>query len=183
LNRRLIDGGTKTTFYEKELMKPVVIYYSLTGKTEVVATTAARVLNAEIKKIEEVNPHKPGPLVYLLGGLAAATGQGSRIKPLDFASDKYDFIMVGSPVWAGRPVPAVNAFISETDFKGKDVVVFCTGASDAKGTEVALRSLTQKVEGKAGKVIGSFAIRTVKSTEQELIEKTREEVRKYRGRK
>ena len=164
-------------------MKPVVIYYSLTGKTAVVATAAARILNAELKQIEEVKPRKPGALVYLFGGLAAMTNQRSRIKPLGLDAGKYDFILVGSPVWAGRPVPAVNAFIAETDFTKKDVVVFCTGASDAKGTEVALRSLAQKVEGKAGKVIGSFAVRTVKATEQELIEKTREEVRKYRGRR
>jgi flavodoxin len=164
-------------------MKPVVVYYSLTGKTAVVATAAARIINAEIKKIEEVSPRKPGPLVYFFGGLAAATGQGSRIKPLAFTPDKYDFIMVGSPVWAGKPVPAVNTFIAETDFKGRDVVVFCTAAGDLKGTEVAIRTMTQKIEAKAGKVIGSFAIRTAKATEQELVEKTREEVRKYRGRK
>lgn len=164
-------------------MKPVVIYYSLTGKTAVVATAAARILNAEIKKIEEVHPYKSGPLVYLFGGLAAAMGRGSRIKSLDFTPDRYDFIMVGSPVWAGRPVPAVNAFIASADFDGRDVVVFCTAAGDLKGTEVAIRTMTQKIEAKTGKVIGSFAIRTAKATEQELIEKTREEVRKYRGRK
>jgi hypothetical protein len=43
--------------------------------------------------------------------------------------------------------------------------------------------MTQKIEAKHGKVVGSFAIRTGKATEQELVEKTREEVRKYRGRK
>jgi flavodoxin len=164
-------------------MKAAVIYYSLTGKTGVVATTAARVLNAEIKKIEEVKPRGAGPLLYIFGGFAAATGQSSRIKPPDFTLDKYDFILVGSPIWAGKPVPAINSYIAATEFKGKDVVVFCTALNALKGSEVTLRILTQKIENKGGNVVGSFAIDISKTKEPEMVEKTREAVRKYRGRK
>jgi hypothetical protein len=52
-----------------------------------------------------------------------------------------------------------------------------------KGTEVTVRSLTAKVERKSGKVIGSFAISTGKATDGEIVEKTREEARKYRERR
>lgn len=163
-------------------MKAIIIYYSLTGKTALVATTAAKVLDADVRRIDEVKIRKI-PSVYFFGSLAAMTNKSSRIKPLDFNVDNYDLILVGSPVWAGKPAPAVNTFIAETAFKGKDVVTFCTAFGDLKETEVSFKNLTTKVAKKSGKVIGSFAITTGKATDQEIIEKTREEVRKYRGRR
>jgi flavodoxin len=183
--KRSFSAGKSITiaiFNERETMKAIVIYYSLTGKTELVATTVAKVLGAEVKRIEEIKPRKL-PSVYFFGGLTAMTNKSSRIKPLDFNVDNYDLILVGSPVWAGKPTPAVNTFIAKTDFKSKDVVVFCTAGGDMKGTEATFKNLTAKVAKKSGKVIGSFAISTGKATDGEIVEKTREEARKYRERR
>lgn len=163
-------------------MKAIVVYYSLTGKTELVATAAARVLGIESRKIEEVNQRKPGPVVYTFGSLAALTNSTSRIKPLELDTNNYNLVLVGTPVWAGRPVPAVNAFIKQTDFKGKDVIVFCS-CQDLKGSAKVLENLAEKVKKQTGSVIGSFAVSSNKTTDQQMVETTREEVRKYRGHK
>ncbi len=162
-------------------MKGVVVYYSLTKKTELVATTAARVIGAEIKKIEETKSRKPGMSTMILGGFAALTNGKSGIKPVDIKPANYDMIIIGTPVWAGRPVPAVNAFIAETDFQGKDVYLISTGG--APENEKAMKNLAEKVEKKAGKIIGSFYLQTNKVPNDDLVAKTREEFRKYQGRK
>ena len=63
-------------------MKPLVVYYSLTGKTKLVAQVIAKALNATLLEIEERRPI-PIPFVYLTGGFAAITNRGSKINPID----------------------------------------------------------------------------------------------------
>ena len=63
-------------------MKSLVVYYSMTGKTRLVAQAIAEALNATLLEIEERRP-VPMPFVYLSGGFRAFTNRGSRIKPVD----------------------------------------------------------------------------------------------------
>jgi flavodoxin len=166
---------------EGEIMKAIVIYFSLTGKTELVAKTAARIIGADIRKIEETSNRKSGPLTFIFGGFGAMLNAKSKIKPIDFNPANYDMVLIGSPVWGARPTPAVNEFVAETDFQGKEVFIICTSGGNGAGS--AIKNLTQKIEKKSGKVVGSFSVVTSKVPDDDLISKTREEFRKYQGRK
>ena len=48
-------------------MKSLVVYYSLTGKTRLVAQTIAEALNARLVEIREKKTRKLGPFLYLIG--------------------------------------------------------------------------------------------------------------------
>lgn len=157
-------------------MKILVAYYSFTGKTELVAKTVAQELNADLMKIEEVKGRKT-PSVYILGGFAAITNRCSKIKSEDFNLGNYDIVFLGSPVWASRPTPAINAFISEADFKGKKVVVLLT--MGGSGAEKAISNMEKKLERKQVNISGSHTISTVEREDQQLIEEAKRIARMY----
>jgi len=157
-------------------MKSLVVYYSLTGKTRLVAEAIAEALNATLVEIEERRPI-PFPFVYLSGGFAAFTNRGSKINPIDVDLKQYERIFVGSPVWAYRPAPAINSFIYKTNFEGRSVIPFFTmGGDDSKK---ALANMTTKIEKRQGKVAGSFAITSYKVSDGQIIARAKEAAKTY----
>lgn len=158
-------------------MKSLVVYYSLTGKTRLAAQAIAESLNATLAEIAETKPRKLGPFIYLVGGFGAMTNRGSKINPIEVDLKQYDRVFVGSPIWASRPVPAVNAFIYQTDFEGHSVVPFFTMGGDS--AEKAVANVRAKIEKRRGRVAGSFAIRSYQVSDEEIRTKAREAAKKY----
>jgi flavodoxin len=158
-------------------MKSLVVYYSLTGKTRLVAQAITEALSATLVEIAETKPRKLGPFIYLVGGFGAMTNRGSKINPIDVDSKQYETIFVGSPIWGSRPVPAVNSFIYQTDFEGRNVIPFFSmGGTTA---EKALANITSKIEKRQGKVAGSFAITSYGVSDEEIIARAKEAIKRY----
>lgn len=157
-------------------MKSLVVYYSLTGKTRLVAQAIAETLNAPLVEIQESRPI-PMPFVYLSGGFAAFTNRGRKICPIEVDIKQYDSIFVGSPIWASRPTPAINSFIYQANLEGQSIVPFFTMGGDS--AENALANIRAKIEKNGGKVTGSFAITSYKVSDEEIIARAREAIKKY----
>jgi flavodoxin len=160
-------------------MKSLVVYYSLTGKTKLVSQVIADALNATLLEVKEKKPRKLGPLVYLFGGFAAITNRGSKINPIDVDLKQYERIFVGSPIWASRPAPAINAFIYKTNFEGRSVIPFFTMGGD--NSEKALANITAKIEKNRGKVAGSFAITSSRVSDEQIRARAKEAIKNYQG--
>ncbi|WP_052833584.1 flavodoxin family protein [Staphylothermus hellenicus] len=90
---------------------------------------------------------------------------------MNFNPDNYDLVFIGSPVWAGKPTPAINAFISKA-------VIFVTMAMH--GGKSAVKVLRRRIESKGGKIIGSFIIRTLGVKEDKLIRERNETGNQYK---
>ena len=155
----------------------MVVYYSLTDKTKLAARAIAEALSATLVEVREAKPRKPGPLVYLPGGFAAIMNRGSKINPIDVDVRQYERIFVGSPVWASRPVPAINAFIYRTDFEGRSVIPFFTMGGDDANKAVA--NITAKIEKSRGKVAGSFAVKSYQVPDEQILARARAAAEKY----
>ena len=158
-------------------MKSLVVYYSLTGKTRLVAQAIAEALNATLLEIKETKPRKLGPFVYLTGGFAAVMNRGSKINPIDVDLKQYERIFIGSPNWGSRPAPAINSFIYQTNFEGRSIIPFFTMGGD--NAEKALANMTTKIEKSRGKVAGSFAITSYKVPDEEIIARAKEAIKEY----
>lgn len=159
-------------------MKTLLVYYSLTGKTDIVAQALARELGADLRRVEDVNPPTVNWWFMVTAGLAAVRGAEAPIKPVDTSLQGYDRVFVGSPVWGGSPSTPINTFIAGADFSGKAVVPFMTmGGDDAAG---ALRKMGERIEKKGGKIVDSFALSTGKATNEALTNQARELARRYR---
>jgi len=158
-------------------MKTLVVYYSRTGKTELVAKGIAEILNAELRKVEEQRRRRR--LFGTIGGARSALREEcSEIKPVDFALGGYNLIFLGTPVWAMKPTPAINAFIQWADFRGKDVILFVT--MGGFGGESALQVMADKIKAKGGNVLDSLSIRTGGVRVKKITKRGEEIGRKYR---
>jgi flavodoxin len=122
-------------------MKTLVTYYSRTGNTKFVADKIAEQLNAEICEVVDKKNRK-GKLVFLTGGYAALREKLTKIEVTKTIND-YDFIIVGSPVWAGKIAPAIRTFLVLNDFSDKQVALFVTLGGDKP--EKALNNMKKAI--------------------------------------
>jgi flavodoxin len=159
-------------------MKTLVVYYSLTGKTNVVAQALAKELGADVRRVEDVAKPSVTWWFIITAAISARRGVESEIKPIDTDVRGYDRILVGSPVWGGSPSTPINAFIAQADFSGKDVVPFMTmGGNDASD---ALKKLSERIQKRGGKIVGSFAFSSKNATDEELTARAREMAQRLR---
>ena len=132
-------------------MKSAVVFYSYDGNTRVAAKVIADRTDAGIFELEEVKKRGRSALSFIAAGYSAALGRESAIK--DTFSEKlkrYDRIYIGTPVWAGKPAPAVNAFINKAALSGKEIILFTVQAdenpqaSSSKCSEIMKSKLEEK---------------------------------------
>ena len=55
----------------------------------------------------------------LVGGGQVAFKKIPELKPIDLDIDAYDEIILGSPIWNSKGVPAVNAFLKDENAAAK----------------------------------------------------------------
>lgn len=95
-------------------MKTLLIYYSRTGKTESAMKEIADRLGADMTRITDGKSRK-GVLGFLGAGMEAVSGKPGRLLPVALPAPlaDYDLVVVGGPVWAGRPVPVIRTFLQQ----------------------------------------------------------------------
>jgi flavodoxin len=107
-------------------MKTAVIYYSYEGSCALVAEIIKTELNADIFRIETVDEKKrKGFSLILWGGYQVLKGKKPPLKPLSADIGAYDLVVLGTPVWASSPTPAIVSFLSKTSMTGKKIALFC----------------------------------------------------------
>ena len=134
-------------------MKTAVVYYSFKGNSALVAAQLAEKFNADVVRIELKDDRKRRSFFkYLWGGWMVISKKLPELKPLNFDSSKYDFIILGAPVWASNPAPPLLSFISKAGITGKKVALYaCFGGDEGKFFKV-LRPLlaNNKIAGETG---------------------------------
>jgi flavodoxin len=114
-------------------MKAVVIFYSYEGNCKFAARQIGKFLKADIVEIQTVNKKRHrGFAKYLFGGIQVLFGKMPALEPVNFDPDAYDLIIIGTPVWAASPAPAMKTFLSKTVFNGKKTALFMCHAGGIK---------------------------------------------------
>ncbi len=106
-------------------MKSLVVYYTRTGNARFVAETIAAEIGADVEEIIDLKK-RSGALGWLSGGSDARRGKETEIAPTKKSPADYDLIIVGTPVWAARPTPAITTYLKKNDLSGKKVALFFT---------------------------------------------------------
>lgn len=134
-------------------MKTAVVFYTYDGSTGVAAQALAVKLGADIFELKEKRQRSKSPMTFVSGGFAAGLGLKSRLQD-SFASrmGEYERILIGTPIWASHPVPAVNAFVKQFDPTGKQVMVFLVQA-DPNPAEKGLEKLNAVIRKKGGTLL------------------------------
>lgn len=111
-------------------MKTLIVYYSYSGITEAVIDIFRGVLEKKSEvKIQRLKPKEE--ITSFLGQCRAARfKKRCEIEEALFDVSSYDTIILGSPVWAFAPAPAINTYLDKvTGLNNKKLIVLLTSGS------------------------------------------------------
>lgn len=112
----------------------LVIYYSYSGRTRILAEAIALAVDAELTEICPLKPYPAfKPWMYLVGGFQALTGRMVPLKPMERNPEAYDMLFIGTPVWAGNLAPPVRSWLALQHIRGKRIACFASSASGEAG--------------------------------------------------
>jgi flavodoxin len=121
-------------------MRTLVVCYSRTGNTLMLAHKIAVAMNAELEEIvDRVN--RRGILGYLRSGSDAWFGRRAEILPLHHEPSAFDLVIVGTPVWRASPSSPVRTYLEDHAAVLSRVAFFCTMAGFGSGR--AFRQMQQ----------------------------------------
>lgn len=132
--------------------KVLVLYYSQTGATKVVAQQFAAELGADIESFDVQQPYD-GDFQETIERC-----QGERencflpaVNPISSDISEYDVIFLGFPVWFGTCATPVQSLLKEMNFQDKTIVPFCTfGSGGLESSMDDLRTLLREADLRSG---------------------------------
>ena len=123
----------------------LIVYYSLEGNVDFVARELAKSLGAETCRLETVQEYpRAGILKFFHGGKDAVMGYKPALKGALPDTAAYQRVVIGTPVWAGRPAAPINTFLAGAALSGKQVAVFASSAGG--NAEKCLAAITAAAE-------------------------------------
>jgi flavodoxin len=133
-------------------MKILVVYYSRTGTTKVVAERLAQELGADIDETVDLQ-ERLGPVNYMRAARAAKGLKNTEIK-YERNPEDYDLIVIGTPIWWNNLPPAPRTYLSSLDLRGKKVAFFITSQGEERENVFSqLRELTIGAD-----ILGTFGV-------------------------
>ena len=118
--------------------KVLVVYYSLTGNTKLIAEAIVDSINAdilELKPVKELNAESG--MKYFWGGYQSTMKKKPKLKEFDINPLDYDLIIIGTPVWAWNISPPLRSFLSKFSLSEKNVALWT--CSDGDGVKAMRR--------------------------------------------
>lgn len=118
--------------------KTLVVYFSATGTTKLLAEYAAEISGGDLYEIVAAEPYTDADLAYYTGGRADQEQDDPSARPEISGAvakmDQYDTILLGYPIWHGQAPRIISTFLESYDFSGKTIIPFCTSHSSGVGS-------------------------------------------------
>ncbi|MFH0918513.1 MAG: hypothetical protein V1830_05205 [Candidatus Omnitrophota bacterium] len=131
----LIPGLLYCEVIPQKETKVLIVYYTRTGHTQLVAQKLAKKFAADLEQL--IDQHKrTGLFSVFSAGKDAIASKTTVIDPLKHNPRDYDLILIGGPSWFGNVTPAVRTFIMQNDLSGKKIGLF--GVCHLTGVENAI---------------------------------------------
>ena len=112
-----------------ENSKKLVVYYSYTGNTKMIAEQIQKKLECDILEIKPVVPYSTDYQTVVDEEQNNESAKKTpEIDKIDVDLSKYDEIIIGSPVWWYTIAPVIRTFLKENDLSGKTIKPFATNA-------------------------------------------------------
>ncbi len=151
-------------------MKSLVTYYSFSGNTDKVIRIFEKVLkwHGEVD-IQRLKPQDE--ITAFMRQCQAARGHKRAILAdgVRFDASPYDLVLVGSPVWAFAPTPAMNTYLDKvTGLNGKRAIVVLTSGSGL-GVKACFRSIRKILEAKGASRIDEINIPNRKNNDGHFV--------------
>ena len=107
--------------------KTLIIYYSLSGNTKMVANLLHGLVGGDIMEIKTVRPYPDDfHAVVEQAREERRTNFLPPIQSFDLNPQNYDTIYLGFPIWGNTIPQPMATFLSQNNLAGKTVIPFCT---------------------------------------------------------
>lgn len=107
--------------------KSIIIFYSLSGNTKMVAETLRDMVGADILEIQTVRPYPPD--FHAVVEQARKERRSNFLPPIQSIQTdlrNYDIVYLGFPIWGNTIPQPMATFLSQNNLAGKTVIPFCT---------------------------------------------------------
>lgn len=151
-------------------MNKLIVYFSYTNNTRMIANKIKEKLDCDILEVKTVIPYsRDYETVVNDEQNSEASNYLPEIQKIDVDLSKYDEIIIGTPVWWYRPVPAIRTFLNQNDLSGKVIKPYATNAGWLGRTFQEIKMLCPNSEVKEGMniVFESYSDKLV-TKEQEI---------------
>ena len=150
-------------------MNKLIVYFSYTNNTRTIANKIKEKLNCDILEIKTVIPYSEDyQSVVDDEQNSEASNYLPEIQDINIELDKYDEIILGTPVWWYRPVPAIRTFLTQNDLSGKTIKPFATNAGWIGKTLKEKKTIcpNSKVEDELNIIFESYSDKLVTSEKE-----------------
>lgn len=152
-------------------MKVLITYYSYSGITAKAVDVFSEVLKKKAAEVK-IQRLKPKKEITSFAGQCLAARFGKRCELEDgavFDVSAYDTIILGLPVWAFAPAPAINTYLDKmTGANAKKFITLLTSGSGA-GVGNCFRKINKILRSKGAGDIKEINIPNAKMEDKELI--------------
>lgn len=135
-------------------MEKGIVYYSRSNNTKTGALHLSKKIHASLIELKE-RGGRAGAVGFVKSGFEAVTNKKSKLigDPWGLAAP-YSRLYLMTPIWGSHTTPAMNAFLSQADLKGKEIIVITFQAgSKGEGSEKVYEHIKNLVEKCGGSFI------------------------------
>jgi DNA-binding transcriptional ArsR family regulator len=137
------------------IVRACVIYYSYSGITRRIAEGIRNASGCDMIEVRTKTPYSSFT-AYTKGVLRSRKMACDPIDPDAIDVSLYDLLIIGTPVWAWKPAPAINAAVKAlTGCEGKMAVIFTT-CNNHPGE--ALPLLSKALQARGVKVMATISL-------------------------
>ncbi len=126
-------------------MDTLVVYYSIFGNNEGIATNIAQVYNYDIMEFN------PGTFFRVFQFFMRKKRLAKKAKQIDIK--KCTNLIICGPIWAGKPAPAIIKLLENIGIKNKNISCNFTYTQDYGETETQIKDLITTNGGNPQEII------------------------------
>jgi flavodoxin len=105
--------------------KPLIVYYSLTGKNRIISAELKQKLNADVVELKTADD-RSGIWGFIVSGYENFFDKDAELQPFTTDIAAYSPIIICSPVWLGKLSSPARTILKNPAFKGKEVYIFAS---------------------------------------------------------
>jgi multimeric flavodoxin WrbA len=159
----------------EEHYKPLIVCYSRTGNSRIVADALMEYLSGTIEELQSTK-NREGLLGVFTCVLDQLLDRDDILKPLDRDPKDYDPVIIVAPIWIGKLSSPARTFIKQAGLLDKDVYLVLT--YNGSLTEEKEKALEETITAQGITLKGLYKIITKEKTADEIKKELHDQLEK-----